>query len=74
MAIAYVIEAMSADGPPVYYAPDAGRHSGHGLMGWIEDKQQALGFASAKDAQRFAEALLPRTASTCRPVPIQRGE
>lgn len=73
MAVAFIIEAIGSDGPPVYYDPGAGRNSGHGIMGWVEDKTHALGFATAGDAQRFIDALLPRTANTCRAVPIQRG-
>lgn len=71
--IVYVIEVSGAEGPPVYYDPGAGRNTGHGILGWTQVKDEALGFASPQDAQRMIDALLPRTASTCRPVPHRRA-
>lgn len=72
--IAFIIEAQGIDGPPVYYDCDAGRNSGHGHMGWVQEKNLALGFATEHDAKRFINALLPGMAHTCRPVPFQRKD
>lgn len=72
--IAHLIEMASPDSAPVYYSPEAGRASGHGTIGWVADKNQALGFASAQDAQRFINAALPRQANTMRPVPHRRAD
>lgn len=71
--VAYLIE-MTGEGPPMYYAPDAGRNTGHGFMGWTTDKASGLGFATKDDAQRFLTALLPRTADTARVVAHRRQD
>lgn len=71
--VVYLIETQT-EGLPAYYDPAAGRNTGHGIHGWTTEKNDALGFAAARDAQRFIDALLPRMANTCRPVPHQRGD
>ena len=73
MAIAYLIESNDGSGP-VYYAPDVGRNTGHGMMGWTADKDLALGFASEQDVKRFTDALMPRLGTTLRPVPHRRPD
>lgn len=72
--IAFLIQMTGGEGLPCYYDPDAGRNTGHGIHGWTTDKHAGLGFASAQDAQRFIDALLPHQGPTCRPVPHQRGD
>lgn len=71
--IVHLIE-LTGEGAPMYYAPDAGRSTGHGFMGWTTEKDQGLGFASQQDAQRFLTALLPRTADTARVVAHRRQD
>lgn len=72
--IVHLIEMANPDGLPIYYSPEAGRASGHGSIGWVTDKNEALGFASAQDAQRFINAALPRQANTMRPAPHRRPD
>lgn len=72
--LVYLIEMAGADGRPTYYSPEAGRSTGHGANGWILEKEEALGFATGHDAQRFIDACMPRTANTLRPVPHTRRE
>lgn len=72
MRLVYLIEQSSTEGLPTYYNPKAGANSGHGINGWTTEREDALGFAEARDAQIFLDALLPRMATTCRPVPYTR--
>lgn len=72
--LVYIIEQANQTGLPVYYDPAAGRSSGHGINGWIQEKDGALGFATAADAQKFIEAVLPHQGLTLRPVPHTRRE
>lgn len=72
--LVYLIEMAATEGRPTYYAPEAGRNTGHGANGWALEKDEGLGFATAEDAQRFINATMPRTATTLRPVPHTRRE
>lgn len=69
--LVFLIEMSNAEGLPTYYMP--GSNTGHGVHGWTAEKAEALGFAEARDAQRFIDALLPRMANVLRPAPYGRG-
>lgn len=56
-----VIIVQSTYGMPVYYAPDQGRTLGT-PHGWSSDRNQALHFGRAKDAEAFAGVFLPNVA------------
>lgn len=60
--IGYLIR-MDGDGLPLYFDPAAAKSvGGHALQGWTQNKKQALAFATAYDAQKFIDGLLPRVA------------
>jgi hypothetical protein len=72
--LVYLVEMASTEGRPTYYSPEAGAKTGHGSNGWTLEKDEALGFATGDDAQRFINACMPRQATTLRPVPHTRRE
>lgn len=53
---------QAADGLPAYYSPTEGRRAG-ATHGWTSDKDKALHFLRARDAQDFLDVFLPHAAS-----------
>lgn len=63
----YLVE-MRDEALPSYFAPKVGQQFGAGGGGWSTDKNQALAFARAEDAQVFIDVYLKGVAASCRPV------
>lgn len=70
MEQAFIIQLQNSDGAPAWYAADAGRRFGQ-PHAWVSDRNEALMFARAKDAQAFLTTFLPGSVAYSTIVPHQ---
>lgn len=69
----YLIQ-KNDEGIPSFFSAKTGQSLGAGGHGWVGEKNHALGFARAQDAQEFIDVFLPHVGPFCTPVPFEFKE